>query len=314
MRNTFKKSILAAMLVASPIALASPAQAQMAAMLPTADSVEPAAATDADGTYVVSTINKRITIDRGRAYVVDPWTHALIFRVKRGMVTLQNFRQTGPDEFEADDLPMMGKVKFFRQPNGTLQGVVQGAFGEAKYALVPADASTLPIDDGAGPGPGDDVPVGAPPPPDPVERDQVYRLHVSAGECEGSQLTRKRFRGQVLIAMTDPDGEKMVSKQRNFDVFCTRNGQRSQNYVYYSQGPGALEITVPPGSGGFSGLQIRGTYRNLAAPRSGFIKTSNLLDNAFGTGLDVNQSLRDDIQVAGNKATLNFSITMERVQ
>jgi len=114
MRNTLRKSILAAMLVASPIAIASPAQAQMAAMLPTADSVEPAAATDADGTYMVSTINKRITIDRGRAYVVDPWIHALIFRVERGMVTLQNFRQTGPDEFEADDLPMMGKVKFYR--------------------------------------------------------------------------------------------------------------------------------------------------------------------------------------------------------
>ncbi|MEP5938277.1 MAG: hypothetical protein ABJ239_08120 [Erythrobacter sp.] len=311
MPNNLKKSVLATMLVMSPVVMANQAQAQMAAMLPTADSVEPAAATDADGTYMVSTINKRITIDRGRAYVVDPWTHALIFRVKRGMVTLQNFRQTGPDQFEADDLPMMGKVVFTRQPNGTLQGVVQGAFGEAKYALVPANYSDGPA---PAPGPGDDVPVGAPPPLEPVQRDQVYRLHVSAGECQGSSLVRKRFRGQVLISMTDPDGENMVSKWRNFDVFCTKKGKRTQSYKYYSNGPGALEITLPEGSGGFSGLQIRGTYRNLATPRSPFIKGSNLLDNAFGASLNVNGRLTDDIQVAGNKANLNFTITMERVQ
>jgi len=192
--------------------------------------------------------------------------------------------------------------------------VVQGAFGEAKYVLIPADISALPIDDGIDPVPGDDGSVGGPPPPEPVERDQVYRLHVSAGECEGSSLLRKRFRGQVLIAMTDPDGEQMISKQRNFDVFCTKKGERNQTYKYYNNGAGALEITLPEGSGGLSGLQVRGTYRNLAAPRSVFSKRSNLLDNAFGAGLDVNQRLTDDIQVAGNKATLNFTITMERVQ
>jgi hypothetical protein len=304
MPNNLKKTLLATMLVLSPVVMVSPAQAQMAAMLPTADSVEPAAATDADGTYMVSTLNKRITIDRGRAYVVDPWTHALIFRVERGMVTLQNFRQTGPDQFEADDLPMMGKVVFNRQPNGTLQGVVQGAFGEAKYALVPANYS-------GGPAPGDD---GDPdePPLAPVERDQVYRIHVSAGECQGTQLLRKRFRGQVQIAMTDPDGERMISKPRNYDVKCTKDGPRRQTYKYYNNGPGAIEITVPPGATGFSNLQIVGTYANLAAVRSPFAKNASLLDNTGN--LNVSQKARDDIQVAGTKATMNFTITMERVQ
>lgn len=309
MKTKFLKATLATIIVLSPMALTTPAHAQMAAMLPTADSVEPAAPTDADGTYMVSTINKRITIDRGRAYVVDPWTHALVFRVQRGMVTLQNFRQTGPDQFEADDLPMMGKVVFTRQPNGTLQGVVQGAFGEAKYALVPANYSGGPAPDPSEGGSGGDGP-----PLDTAVRDRIYRLHVSGGECEGKSLLRLRYRGQVLIAMTDPDGEKMTSKQRNFDVFCTKKGQRSQNYSYYNNGPGALEITVPQGAGGFSGLQIRGLYRNLAAPRSPFSKGSRLLDNAMGADLDVNQSLTDDIQVAGNKATLNFTITIKRVQ
>ncbi len=309
MQTKFKNILLAGAMAAGSLLVASPAQAQMRALLPMASEVDEGAATDADGTYVVSTINKRITIENGRAYVVDPWTHALVLRVHPGMVTLQNFRQTGPDQFEADDLPMMGKVVFYRQPNGALKGVVNGAFGEAKYVLVPTDYAGEPAPDPIG-----GSPEGDGPPPVPVVRDRIYRLHVSGGECEGKSLLRKRFRGQVLIAMTDPDGENMTSKQRNFDVFCTKKGRRSQNYRYYNDGPGALEITLPEAGDGFSGLQIRGTYRNLAAPRSGFSKGSRLLDNAMGADLDVNQSLTDDIQVAGNKATLNFTITIKRVQ
>ena len=117
----------------------------------------------------------------------DPWNTALIFTVKAGMVTLQNFRQTGPNTFEADDLPMMGKVVFNHQPNGTLQGVVQGAMGEAKYALVPTDYATVG-DGSSGGGDGNEV-------VDPAPSMHTYRLHVSRGHCSGKKLTRKKYNG-----------------------------------------------------------------------------------------------------------------------
>ncbi|MBE5075027.1 hypothetical protein IM511_12090 [Erythrobacteraceae bacterium E2-1 Yellow Sea] len=68
MRLNLKNAIFAGLLASSAVLAATPAQAQ----LPDVATVAPGEATDADGTYVVSTINKRITIENGRAYVIDP--------------------------------------------------------------------------------------------------------------------------------------------------------------------------------------------------------------------------------------------------
>lgn len=288
------------------LALSVPQQAsaQVPAALPDKESVAVGEATDADGTYVVSTINKRITIDRGRAYVVDPWNTALIFTVKSGMVTLQNFRQTGPDTFEADDLPMMGKVVFNRQPNGTLQGVVQGAMGEAKYALVPTDYAEVPS--GGGPGGDSDARV--------AEQPRVYKLHVSGSRCEGKQLTRPRFRGVYSISIVDYDGDERRSRDRNFNVQCKDGGDRSQSYRFYDSGPGALTLTVPS-DGSFSNMRVRGENkggRNFDINRG----HSSLLLDAINDGgaLAVGQSRTDEVRLAGDKAKLYVTFTLERVQ
>lgn len=298
-------AIVGALCLAQPQA----AGAQVAASLPDRNAVERGEASSADGTYVVSTINKRITIEEGRGYVVDPWTQALIFRIKPGMVTLRNFRQTGPDKFEADDLPMMGKVVFNRQPNGTLQGVVAGAFGEAKYALVPTEYVSLPggsADNGAGDGSGG---IGAPPP------DRIYRLHVSAAQCTGSNLLRKHYGGVLRIAIKDPNGNRLTSKNRNFAVACTKKGQRSQSYNFYNSGPGALTLTVPANAGNFREMRVLGDnkkQKNFSINRA----HSSLLTNSINSpsALGVGQKQDDVVEVYGKKAKLSVKFTLERIQ
>jgi len=304
----------------SALTAIAPAQAQVPAALPSVESVAPGEATDADGTYVVSTINKRITIENGRAYVIDPWNTALIFTVKSGMVTLQNFRQTGPNTYEADDLPMMGKVVFNRQPNGTLQGVVQGALGEAKYALVPTEYASLPNDGlpgGGAPGggdPGGDPGLGAPPPPsnDPW----VYRLHVSGGECSGSKFGRVKYNGQVRVTIMDRENDKRESKDRNFRVECTKNGDRTQTYKFYENGPGALTLVTPPGDVAFSDLRLGGKANGGIGGLYFGNDKNDVLSKARdrGRNVQVGDRFTDKVTVLGDKAKLNFTVTLERVK
>ena len=291
------------------LALVAPqaALAQLPAALPDMESVAPGEATDADGTYVVSTINKRITIENGRAYVVDPWNTALIFTVKAGMVTLQNFRQTGPNTFEADDLPMMGKVVFNRQPNGTLQGVVQGAMGEAKYALVPTDYATVG-DGSSGGGDGNEV-------IDPAPSMHTYRLHVSRGHCSGKKLTRKKYNGTVKVSILDKASDRLISKHRNFRVECKDDGDRTQNYNFYNNGPGALTFTSAPDLANFSALRVEGKA-NGGIGGLVFNKKSQLLPNARAKGrpLTVGEKVNDTVTVLSNKTKLQFRVTLERIK
>lgn len=311
MRLNLKNAIFAGLLASSAMFGATSAQAQ----LPDVASVAPGEATDADGTYVVSTINKRITIENGRAYVIDPWTQALIFRIQPGMVTLQNFRQTGPDTYEADDLPMMGKVVFNRQPNGTLQGVVKGVFGEAKYALVPTAYAS--IGGGGGAGAGADTPPGDVAPAPAIVRDRIYQLHVSKSRCLGSDLLRKTYGGVLNVRLQDPNGNRVTSQNRNFEVKCTRKGPRNQSYKFYEAGPGALTITVPENGRAVTGMRIGG--RNTDGGNVNFDNAhSALLMRAINQEnlLDVGKALTDEVILAGKsgKAQLYVTLTLKRVQ
>ena len=289
------------------LALPHAVSAQIPAALPSVDSVAPGEATDADGTYVVSTINKRITIENGRAYVVDGWNTALIFSVQPGMVTLQNFRQTGTNTFEADDLPMMGKVVFTRQPNGTLQGVVQGAMGEAKYALVPTDYAGVPNPDDSSSG-GGPTPVVAQP--------RIYKLHVSGSRCLGNSF-RNTYGGVFNVSLKDANGNRVKSKNRNFEVKCTKKGPRSQSYKFYNSGPGALTITVPADGGSISGMRVGG--KNTAGKNINLDRAhSALLTRAMNDAgsLSVGQSLTDEVHMAGDngKASLYLTLALTRTQ
>jgi len=109
---------------------------QMAAFLPDKYDVAESDALPIDGVWMISTIRKKIRIEKGRAYAVDPWLHMFTLKVQRDMVVLQNFDRVGPGEYTADDLPLLGPATFRLLPNGNMKVTVQGILGPARYTLV----------------------------------------------------------------------------------------------------------------------------------------------------------------------------------
>lgn len=114
---------------------ASQSVAQIPALLPDKADVAPTQALPIDGVWTISGINKRIRVEQGRAYAVDPWTHAFVLRIKKDMVVIRDLVQTGANTYEADDLPLLTRTKWTLQDNGRI-GVAAGLI---RYELVPAD-------------------------------------------------------------------------------------------------------------------------------------------------------------------------------
>ncbi|MDZ7668749.1 MAG: hypothetical protein U5Q16_04755 [Gammaproteobacteria bacterium] len=113
---------------------------KIAAFLPDQYSVAKTEALPIDGVWRVDTINKKIRIEQGRAYALDPWRHMFVLQVSPGMVVLQNFRRTGTGTYSADDLPLLGPAAMTLAQDGNLDVVVQGKLGPARYRLIRLDA------------------------------------------------------------------------------------------------------------------------------------------------------------------------------
>lgn len=307
--------VLAAGLLLSPVQ----SVAQIPAFLPVVTEVAAGNATDADGTYEISTIGKRITISQGRAFVIDPWKHAFVLDVQPGMVVLRDFRQTGPDRFEAEDLPMMGNVTFFRQPNGALQGEVTGALGTSRYVLLPRDlvanppAVDLPgaLPDALPTG----APVGAPPALQPAQ-DREYQIYVHQVECLGSSVLRRTYRGVFSLGVTDGSGEDVRSDSRNFEVKCTRRGPRTQDLSADSGGEGTLNLVVPAGQDGFSDFTIYTSLFDLLGVLDYANDQSSLLTVARNMRRDLNvgETVTNVTRIQGDNAQLRYHITLRRIR
>jgi hypothetical protein len=110
---------------------------QVPAFLPTVDQVAASQAMPLDGTWLVSTIRKKIRIEAGRAYAVDGWTHLFVLNIQPGMVVIRDVVPSGPGVYAAEDLPLMGKWTAKVQPDRSLAVTVAGALGPASYKLIP---------------------------------------------------------------------------------------------------------------------------------------------------------------------------------
>lgn len=120
---------------------------QTTAFLPNKSAVAPGPRMDIDGTYTISTLGKRITIDRGRGYAVDGWTHALTLKIQPDMVTMRNITQIDETTYAGDDLPLLGKATLKVQPDGSIATVVAGMI-PYRYTLIPTSGyNQRPIGD-----------------------------------------------------------------------------------------------------------------------------------------------------------------------
>jgi len=129
---------------AGEMALQAAGLPQFQAFLPNKAAVPAVQAMDIDGVWTISTIGKRIKIDRGRAYAVDPWLHLMSLKIQPDMVVMQNMQQTAQDTYVADDLPLMGKASLRTSAGGAIDVTVQGALGPATYKLIPYGERSAP--------------------------------------------------------------------------------------------------------------------------------------------------------------------------
>lgn len=140
---------------------------QMDAFLPDKYSVEESEALPIDGVWMISSIKKKIRIEKGRAYAVDSWLHLFTLKVQPDMVVLQNFQRTGPGKYTADDLPLLGPATFQLKPDGNMSVNVKGTLGPVAYGLIKREAdnpAALAAEIAAAAG----SPVSPPPPAAPA--------------------------------------------------------------------------------------------------------------------------------------------------
>jgi hypothetical protein len=116
---------------------------QMDAFLEYESQVPPTQALPIDGDYTISTLGKRIRIDRGRSYALDPWTHAMTLKIRPNMVIAKDFRQISATEYTSQDLPLLGTATMKVQPDGRID-VNVASFPPYKYALLPVQGTRAP--------------------------------------------------------------------------------------------------------------------------------------------------------------------------
>jgi hypothetical protein len=109
---------------------------QIDAFLPNNVDVEEGEPSAIDGVWKISTLDKRIRIERGRAFSVDSWLHMFILKVYPDMVVMQNFQKTDAGRYTADDLPLLGPATFELGADGDISVSVKSVLGPISYRLI----------------------------------------------------------------------------------------------------------------------------------------------------------------------------------
>ncbi|MEP2988826.1 MAG: caspase family protein [Parasphingorhabdus sp.] len=89
-----------------------------------------------DGIWKISTLKKRIKIEKGRAFAIDGWTHAFILKVMPDMVVFRNMERTGNGQYHADDLPLLSKAEMTLKPDGNISVKVKTAPFPTSFTLI----------------------------------------------------------------------------------------------------------------------------------------------------------------------------------
>ncbi len=136
------KTIIAFLLalMSSSFAYAQTGIPQIPAFLPLSHTVPPTSeAMPLDGVWNITSINKRIRIERGRAYAVDSWLHLFVLQVQPNMVVIKDIVKTGAGEYSGNDLPLLGTATFKANASGNLDVTVMAPLGPIRYVLAAVD-------------------------------------------------------------------------------------------------------------------------------------------------------------------------------
>lgn len=94
--------------------------------LPMVDSVPATAPLPIDGVWRVSTLGKRVRIQQGRSFVVDPWRHLFVMQIQPNMVVVRDLHDAGGGAFGGYDLMALGAWRAVKNASGNLDVVVSG--------------------------------------------------------------------------------------------------------------------------------------------------------------------------------------------
>ncbi|MGA0033816.1 MAG: hypothetical protein ACO3HA_10855 [Burkholderiales bacterium] len=186
------------------------AAAQTPANLPMVEQVPAAAPQAVDGTWIINTIQKKIRIEGGRAWALEPWVHAMLWAIQPDMVVIRNLAQVSPGTYTGDDLPLAGKLTAKLQSDRTIAVTVPTILGVLSYKLLPVE-----LDNAAAYDEEIRVIAAAPAPaPDPEPAPVAARGPASGGAAGGAQARKNRqpdrrrpLRRQQPAALHFPVGE-----------------------------------------------------------------------------------------------------------
>ena len=135
---------VAATLLAGILGFGAPATAQVVpqvpqipAFLPMFDSIAPTPPQPLDGTWLITSIRKKIRIEGGRAYAVDGWVHMMVLKVEPGMVVIKDIAPTAPGKYTGNDLPLLGTWDARVEADRSIAVTVKTAMMPISYKLVP---------------------------------------------------------------------------------------------------------------------------------------------------------------------------------
>lgn len=111
--------------------------AQVPAFLPNKSDVAKTKPMPIDGVWLVSPLGKKIRVEEGRAYALEPWVHMFVLEIKPDMVTTKDLKPVAPSKYEAYDLPVNGPSKWEVVEGGDIQATVKGPLGPANFKLIP---------------------------------------------------------------------------------------------------------------------------------------------------------------------------------
>lgn len=92
----------------------------LGAALPNRYAVDLGAPLPIDGVWRISTNDKRLRIERGRAFAVDGWNHALLFRVEPEQVTMTDVRREEAGVYLGRDILLGGDAVMTLRSDGNL--------------------------------------------------------------------------------------------------------------------------------------------------------------------------------------------------
>lgn len=90
-----------------------------------------------DGTWIITSIGKKVRIDAGRVYAVDGWLHMFVLDIQPGMVVQKNIMPTGPGRYRGEDLPLMGSFTANVQADRSLRYTVSTLMGPMSFTAMP---------------------------------------------------------------------------------------------------------------------------------------------------------------------------------